>query len=260
MDMTFEQYILNPMGRNNAVLNATTRENIRKDYIDRFDKILLRENGKINYKIYKDKKSNTYWFHIMIPSETVKGFTYDVVLKFFADEKVKEAGENLFKYNVNFYSNDPSFVYTFAHVFIENGLFIKELTPKMSKLAVKKDPKITNPSKLVGYVKTLYFAYLYMNNKGLNKKIKIEAEAQPLNIKDLLESIEDADSKIARRQESAGKKETRSTQPRQSSKPKIFGNMNSNINNIHNTKNIKTTKFTTSGIKSSKRTGYIKKK
>jgi hypothetical protein len=201
MDMTLEQYILNPMGKSNAVLNASVRETIRRDYMNRFDTILLRENGRVEYYLYKDEKSNTYWAHIKVPSEAVKKFYYDVVFKFYADEKIKGFGDDLLKYKVNFFSNDPAFVFTYAHVFIRNNIFIKELSPRMSKEAIRKAPKEKNSTHDVGYVKAIYFAYLLIRNKKLSKKARFEAEAINFDLARLLSSIEDADSKISKRQE-----------------------------------------------------------
>lgn len=205
MEMTFEQYISNPMGKNNAVLNANAREIMRKNYSAKFDNILLRENGKIEYHLYYDSKRNTYWAHIKVPSEVCKNFYYDVVLKFYADSGVEDGGKDLFKYKVNFYSNDPSFVYTYAHVFLKNGLFVKELSSKMSKEALRKQAKEKNPGNNVGYVKSLYFAYLIMKNKGLNKIIKFNGESKPLDAHYLLSQIENADDKIRKRQEEGEK-------------------------------------------------------
>lgn len=205
MEMTFEQYISNPMGKNNAVLNASAREIIRSKYAARFDNVLLREHGKIEYHLYKDSKRNTYWAHIKVPSEVCRDFYYDVVLKFYASADVEAGGKDLFKYNVNFYSNDPAFVYTYAHVFLKNGLFIKELSSKMSKEALRKQAKEKNPGNNVGYVKSLYFAYLIMKNKGFNKLVKFEGEANTLDGRYLLSQIEDADIKIRKRQEEGEK-------------------------------------------------------
>lgn len=203
--MTFEQYILNPMGKNNAVMSAAVRELTRKSYIAKFDNILLRENGRIQYFAYKDSKSNTYWLYIKVPSEVVKKFYYDVVLKFSANQSTEGAGQDLFKYNVQFFSNDPAFVFTYANVFAKNNLFIKELSKKMSREALKKLPVEKNPSNVVGYVKSLYFAYLVMQNRKLNKVNKFEAEAKPLDFQYLFNQIENADSKIERRQEEGSK-------------------------------------------------------
>lgn len=205
MNITLEQYMLNPMGKNNAVLNASTREIIRKTYSHKFDNILLRENGKIEYYLYTDNTNNTYWAHIKVPSEVVKDFYYDVVFKFSASQDVESSGEDLFKYNVKFYSNDPAFVYTYAHVFIKNELFIDELVSKMSKQAIKKPPTEKNPNQDVGYVKAIYFAYLTMQNKKLNKLVKFKGESRPIDYKYLLNSIEKAEVKIKKRQEEGAK-------------------------------------------------------
>lgn len=203
--MTLEQYIVNPMGKNNAVMNASTREIMRKNYIRKFDNLLLRENGYIKYNLYYDKEKNVCWAHIKVPSETVKKFYYDVVFKFTSTEKTSLFGEDLFKCDVQFYSNDPAFVYTYAHVFYKNNLFIKELVPKMSKKALKKEAKEKNPNNVVGYVKTIYFAYLLMQNKKLNKKSRFDAESSEFNISKLINYIEDADTKIADRQREGAK-------------------------------------------------------
>lgn len=205
MEMTFEQYISNPMGKNNAVLNSSARELMRRNYSAKFDNILLREHGKIEYYLYKDEKRNTYWAHIKVPSEVCKNFYYDVVLKFYAGSNVESGGNDLFKYNVNFYSNDPAFVYTYAHVFLKNNLFVKELSSKMSKEALRKQAKEKNPGNNIGYVKSLYFAYLIMKNKGLNKTLKFDGESKTLDPKYLLSQIEDADEKIRKRQEEGEK-------------------------------------------------------
>lgn len=197
--LSLKQYILNPMGKNNAVLNAMSRELWRKSYKAKFDNILLREKGIITYHLYKSK-NNQYWAYIKIPSEEVSNFYYDVVLKFFID--ASKGGENdLFEWNVQFFSNDPAFVYTYAHVFYENDLLIPELKSKMSKIALKEAAKIKNPDGVVGYVKSLYFAYLVLENRKFNKINRFESECQPLVGKDLLKEIMDADEKIALRQE-----------------------------------------------------------
>lgn len=201
MKMTLEQYILNPMGKKNAVLNATAREAIRGDYLKRYAQVMMREHSNIRYYLYQDSKNNKYIGHFKIPSETVNKFYYDVVLEFTADENVEESGTNLFKYNCRFFSNDPSFVYTYANVFNNDDLLITQLKPKMSKMALKKKPEEKNPSNIVGYVKTIYFAYLFMKARNMNNTTSFGSNASKLVYKDLLLNIEDADEKIKKRQE-----------------------------------------------------------
>ena len=201
MKMTFDQFVDNPLGKNSAVLTIAARQSIMDSYSKKWDVILLRENGNINHFFYKDDKHNAYYAHFKIPSETVKKFYYDVVIKFTADSKVGEGGKDLFKYAVQFYSNDPSFVYTYAYVFNKNDMFIRELSDKMSKEALKKSPNIKNPHQNTGYVKTIVFAYLYMKSKKLNDKTRFLASAATYERGHLSGNIENADDKIRNRQE-----------------------------------------------------------
>lgn len=196
--MTFEEYILNPLGKNNAVMSAVVREAIKADYTRRFDNILLRENGLIKYAIYKD--GSTVFVHIKIPSEVVKDFYYDVVLKFIGTKEFKRLNEC----ETQFYSNDPAFVYTYAYVFQSHKMFIPELKSRMSRKALTSKPKEKNKSELLGYVKSIYFAYLFMQQRGLFNPINI-VSATPLDLKWLVANVMDADTKIQLRQEEGAK-------------------------------------------------------
>lgn len=236
MEMTFEQYILNPMGKKNAVMNATAREAIRSSYMKKFDAIMVRERGRIIYHLYKNTKKNKFYAHFKIPSETIDRFYYDVVLEFSATEDVKESGTNLLKYNVRFFSNDPAFVYTYAYVFSHNGLFIDELKPKMSRKALNTKAKEKNPYEQVGYVKTIYFAYLAMVNRGLNRLDRFKNEAIELDIKYLLSQITDADTKVGDREAEQAKLE------KKKKKNRVPKEKSDHVNNTNNSLSIKTTK------------------
>lgn len=201
MKMTMEQYITNPM--QSGVFTATMRESMRNSYVNKFNAILLREHGVFNYSLYKDEKNNRFYAYFKVPSETVERFYYDTVIEFSADENVKESGENLLKYYVRFFSNDPSFVYTYAYVFKQKGLLIPELESRMSQRALKEAANKTNPYNQVGYVKTIYFAYLFMKLRHLNDLSKFKAEASVLNMNNLAASVMDADKKLGER-ENAG--------------------------------------------------------
>ena len=201
MKMTFEDYINNPMGKGSAVMSTAHREVMRMQYKKKFDNILLREKGKIDFRLFRNTKSNTYWVYVKIPSELCKNFYYDTIVKFYADETVKGGGKDLFKYYSEFYSNDPAFVYTYAYVFSHNDLFIKELSSKMSKEALRKSPTEKNPSESVGYVKSLYFVYLLMQNRNLNKVNIFEEQCEELNPVFFMTNVMPADRKIAEREE-----------------------------------------------------------
>lgn len=196
MEMTFDQYIQNPMGISNAVFS--NRNMYRNLYISKLDKILVREMGKVDYTLYKSKSK--YYVYMKIPSEAITKFYYDVVIEFSEPKEKKLLDSTISNYNVRFYSNDPSFVFTFAHAFIKNKLFITELKDVMSPEAIKKAAVEKNPSNQVGYVKSLYFAYLIMKRENIFNKKKFIL-AKDINWENLIQSITPADLKIAQRQE-----------------------------------------------------------
>ena len=196
--MTLEQYILNPLGKKSAVFNATVREYMRSVYSSKFDNVLLKEHGNIRYQLFVEEKTNTYWAYIKIPSEVIKEFYYDVVLKFSIPEH-NQSESDLFKFDVRCFSNDPAFVFKYAYVFIQNKMFVDELSSKISEEAKTEQPTQTNPGEEVGYVKSLYFAYLLMEHRGLNKLSRFKSEATPLQPQFLMANIEPAESKVAAR-------------------------------------------------------------
>lgn len=199
--MTYDQYIQNPMGIANAVIS--NRNMYRELYMSKLDKILVREMGKVDYVLFKSK--NKYYVYIKIPSEVIEKFYYDVVIEFSEPDDKSLIDSTLRNYDVKFYSNDPSFVFTFAHAFLKNNMFIEQLKPVMSKQAIQKVASEKNPSDQVGYVKSLYFAYLILKKDNVFVKTKF-ATAKDINWKGLMGNITPADLKIAQRQDAAKEK------------------------------------------------------
>lgn len=204
MRMSFNQYIQNPMGIANSVIS--NREMYRLLYTKKLDKIMIREAGRLNktsYELYRD--SNRYIAYLKIPSEVISEFYYDVIIEFTepkADKSLKKkiVGYSLDDYFVRFYANDPSFVFTFTHAFVKNDMFFKEFASKMSKRAIKEKANEKNPKDLVGYVKSIYFAYLIMSRKGLFNKLKYTSTYDQAVI---AKKVTDADRMIALRQQAA---------------------------------------------------------
>ena len=156
-EMTFDKYIDNPSGG-----SVFTNRNMYKTmYKDKFDKILLREQGAIKYALYIDKDNiDSHYVHLKIPSEVISNFYYDVVIQLYTNNNSIKNEASLRRYSVKFYSNDPAFVYTFAHSFNKNGLFISDLESKMSRQALRHKATVKNPKDDIWYVKSLFFAYL----------------------------------------------------------------------------------------------------
>lgn len=250
--MTFDQYIQNPMGISNSVIS--NREMYRSMYMEKLNRIMVREMGKVDYQLYKSK--NKYYAYIKVPSEVVDKFYYDVVIEFSPAKKMKD-DKTLKEYDVRFYSNDPSFVFTFAHAFNKNDMFIKEYSDKMSKQALKEKAKEKNRLDIVGYVKSLYFAYLIMTKYGLFNKIKYINKYDEKFLKSM---ITPADIKIAQRQEEGANAASAKAKKERAAKRKVQDDTKDNVvpGMIKKTGNIKRTpvvKTMTSNIKRTKKVG-----
>lgn len=191
--MTFQEYINNPTGIGTSIMSY--RKMYEDLYHDKWDKIVVRENGHIDYTLYYS--SNHYYCHIKVPSEVVEGFYYDVVIKMLN----KSSRGDLRNAEARFFSNDPNFNYSFAHAFIKNKLHVEELVPKMSKEAIHNIAKEKNPKDTIGYVKALYFAFIIMSEKGLFKPIKYKSEGSKFDKKILLSNITDTEDSIEQRKE-----------------------------------------------------------
>jgi hypothetical protein len=214
--MTLEEYIKNPMGKNNAVYSQ--RELFKEIYTKKFDAVIAREAGTINYRLYKDS-DRRYLIHIKIPSELVSKFYYDVIIEFTTNDATIELENSLKNYEVKFFSNDPAFVFTYAYSFAQNKLFIDDLKPKMSKRALKDGADIRNPKNVVGYVKSLYFAYLFIKLRGLDKKPIWAAEGVKYVARNLLAFVENADKKVEDRQ-IKGEQQEKENKARRKGNPK----------------------------------------
>ncbi len=240
MNITLNQYIANPTQNEGRVYSAAMRDTQRINYTNRFNNVLMREGGQLTYYKYYDAKNNTYYMHIKVPSEPIKKFYYDVVFKFYADAKVEDAGRDLGKYYVQFFSNDPNFMFTYAHTFNKLGIFVKELTDKMAKKAIKDAAKVTNPKDQVGYIKSIYFAYLYMKERGL---LNTGAWGDAINYSKeaLSRNVAHTDEKVSERIELGARLERSKHNAREIKNPETTGKTIDPVFGVVNTKKTKTT-------------------
>ena len=198
MEMTFQQYIDNPLGKKSAVFSQ--RDMYKELYTKKYGAVLLRENGTFHSTMYYDRKRDRYFMHMKVPSEVVEKFYYDVVVEFYPIDGTNATEGTISNYGVRFFSNDPAFVFTYEYVFSKNDLFVKELKPKASKVALKKRPEERNPYEIPGYVKSLYFCFLHMKSRSLFNMTHWKNSARPFNLKELVEDVEESDKKISDRQ------------------------------------------------------------
>lgn len=160
--------------------------------------------------------------HVKVPSETVRNFSYDVLL-----ELDSAGGAKRFEdCHVRVFSNCPSFVYTYAYVFYhlpddelgkptmmiddfrqkipKNCIMISDIAGKVGETPLTQRPVVRNPYGLPLFDKSIYYAVFYIlekldfNRTMYNKHIS--------SIPSILNSIEDFDTLMIRRK-SAERKE-----------------------------------------------------
>lgn len=178
---TLSQFVNNPLGKGTSVL--PNRELIVNDF-KRRKKIMEGEGKKFKVTVYKNDVKGTYYFHVIVPSETKRKNDYDVIFQFIPpEEKGVFKKVDLDKYKVKFFSNSPSFVFTYAHIMYNNGMGIKPLIKKFAREVILKAPEVRNPSGTILYEKSIMFAALtilekteYFSEAYLNTIVKKNAE------------------------------------------------------------------------------------
>ena len=127
----------------------------------------------------------SYYFHIKVPSESKTSkdgkYEYDVVIRFFTENTDISKEGHLRNYNIQFFSNSPSFIYKYAYLYKKEGYLINALYNKLDPSYFNTPPEKSNPDMKLSYDKSIYFAcrylsdkqFRYLDKKGhiLNKKI-----------------------------------------------------------------------------------------
>ena len=181
--MNINDYLKHPAGKG-AVIPG--REMILDRYNYRYQ--VLNKNKHIDMKVYINK--NEVYYHLIIPSESeFKENTYDIVLKFKPRNQTDLDDKSYRQYDMEFFSNCPSFTYTYAYVAKLNGYLIPELMNKYEEIVLKNPPVSRNPGLLFSYEKSIYYACLYITSeKQFLTKMYAETHGKKLT-KNILNEI-----------------------------------------------------------------------
>lgn len=125
---------------------------------------LIKSHPRWNLNIFKDK--DTFFIHVQVPSEKVKGFSYDVVIRSETQKDKKRVTIN--NNPIKVFSNSPSFLFQYAYICNQQGILIEELKDKVGELALTTPPKNKNPLEQFGFEKSVYFACMYIKYNELN--------------------------------------------------------------------------------------------
>lgn len=190
-DFTVQSFLSNPTG------DAGTQAIARKATLDAYETKLaklLKENKVDKLKTQYYDAGGSLFIHIEIPSETFKGLFYDVVVEF---EDFDSTKTSLAANRIRFFSNSPSFAFSYAHVFQVYNIFIESLSNKYSDKIFTEIPKVRNPDFSTFYEKTITFALLYIRNKSLTAIGNIKGEIKKIPNAKLGKNIPTLDDKMA---------------------------------------------------------------
>lgn len=163
--MTLREFIKNPAGKGDSSVNRATLINILDS---KYDKLVKEKT--IQFKVYRKIRTGSYYFHMIIPSETERDNTYDVVILFEDPEKSHSKSGAISEYDIRVFANSPSFAYTFAKVYKDNDMFIDSLSNKYEKEILSLNPDVRNRYGIINYDKYVYFgAKFIMESRLLGK-------------------------------------------------------------------------------------------
>ena len=176
--MLIRDFYNNPAGKGVSVLNLTSA---KKD----FDRRYSENVKKIYYFVYQSK--DIYYIHCKIPS-SVNHIYYDTVVKFSPNNK--STGSTLLDMDVSFFSNSPSFLYTYANAYFKHKMFINELRKRLSSKILKTISEQKNPYQIVSYDYSIYFTVKFILDNGLTD-IRYIDDIKKGKFNDLLKNIDD---------------------------------------------------------------------
>jgi hypothetical protein len=156
------QFLHKPFGR---IKPDTTK------YDRLYDSLVLNKKIKLVEYAHEDEE---YYYHLKIPSESLKGEAYDVVIQFFKTDKWKvklNQKDDLTFWYVQFYSNSPGFVYKYANLYYTYGYLISSFYGKMEEEFKHVSPIITNPEFRMCFDKSIYLACRYLYDTRLSNLV-----------------------------------------------------------------------------------------
>lgn len=157
--MTIGEYLKNPYGKGAAFASSNKqKEDLDNQFKDISDKIVS--------KIYRYRDFVIY--HVVIPSTKKDSVNYDVVVEV-ETKNLHEGAASLEDIEFKIFSNCPSFIFTFAHVFRARGMLCEWLLPKYNKEVRTIPPTQKNQYGIIGLERSIYLALKHLHTTGRTK-------------------------------------------------------------------------------------------
>lgn len=205
--MNIREYVDNPMGKGDS--SIPNRKQLVESLNLKYENLIRNKGNKIKMTAYRDKLKDVYYFHLIIPSESERDNSYDVVFQFSDESKQHHHELSISNYDVKVFSNSPSFAYTFSYVYAKHGLLIDWLSSKLGKEFITKEPVVRNRFGIINYEKYVYFGARYiLDSKRLNRGL-LDMMAKPYTklvlgneirrLSDIMKEYHNAEAKLRRK-------------------------------------------------------------
>ena len=155
--ISIAKMLQNPTGKNSAFFASRARIKAQLDSI--FINNLRRYRKEFYAVPYVDQQTKNIYYYVSVPSETfmINKVRWDCVIEIDYDSSL-----SLENRNAKFYTNSPSFIFTYAYVFNQQGLLPAFIKSKMPIQCLTQPPTIKNPVESRGFDKILYEALKYL--------------------------------------------------------------------------------------------------
>lgn len=175
--ISIAKMIQNPTGKNSAFFASRARIKAQLDSI--FIKNLRRYRKEFYAVPYVDDTTKNIYFYVAVPSETymINRVRWDCVIEIVYDKSL-----SLENRDARFYTNSPSFIFTYAYVFNQQDLLPQFIKVKMPSLCLTQPPTIKNPVETRGFDKILYQALKYLTIGGCLTDSYIDKYKQRWNL------------------------------------------------------------------------------
>lgn len=157
VNMSISQMVSNPTGKYSAFFASRARVKAQLDSI--FINNLRRYRKQFYAVPYIDNVTKNIYFYVAVPSEAyyMNRIRWDCIIEIEYD-----AQKTLENRNAKFFTNSPSFIFTYAYVFNQENLLPDFIKQKMPTQCLTVPPVIKNPVETRGFDKILYQALKYL--------------------------------------------------------------------------------------------------
>lgn len=191
IQLTLVDLLQNPTGKGSSQM--ANRKMIIEGMDAKYFK-LLKEHSNFTFKIFKNQ--DNYYFKFKMPSESVNGLYYDVIIMFHPENKEIKEDKTLNRYNLRLFSNSPNFTYTYTYILNKSKIIVPDFIKHCSDTALKEPPKVKNPVGSYGFEKSCYFACRYIKEMGLYNKDVIDKNLTVYSKESLLKDVSHQEAKM----------------------------------------------------------------